>query len=877
MFYYAKLNGDNICTELVSESTAISDPQYIAIPSLDQTLLGQMFNRSSEEFQTVYYYAVLDADNVVADVEFHTTQQTTNSTYLSITFEQYETITGLYWNGEAFVEPPISIRAIASTDEVNFKNEDKWLSDVLNEMIAESEAIGNDVSTVETNIETLTTSLTALSGTVANKADATHTHAISEVTGLNECISTLESDVSSVESDVAALDESVSALATSVAGKANASHTHTEDEITGLAESFASVAVDISALIAAVNTKADATHIHDIEDVTGLEIALGGKANASHTHTDADLSGVVKSINGTAPDASGNIVLDLEDMTAAEILAAIKTVDGAESGIDADTLDGKHATAFANASHNHNGVYATADHTHDNYLTAAALDGLATTESVNTALAGKSDTSHNHNSLYASIAHTHAMEDVTGLVTALAGKANADHNHNTAYAAIVHSHGIEDVTGLTTALAGKSDSSHNHNGVYATADHTHSQYVTTSSLDAFAEDVETALGEKSDTGHTHSQYATTTALSNLQTTVNSKANASHTHAQSDVTGLATALNGKANISHTHAQSDITGLANALNGKSNTGHTHTLESIGAAAANHTHTDNVNVEKTSSPCARLAVADTQRETRIYKNATSTADFGTVICDYDGSGARDRLTLCRNNALADKLVLTVQNADNTNTNYRIYGVHNKPTPADIGAAAETHTHAYLPLTGGTINGDLNVSGVIKCGGQQAFYYASSTQSQTLGTGNATGGTHIACGSTADVTVNGARMQIPSLLPRNGGTFQIGNTSNRFNGIYLKSQPNVSSDERLKTAIQPLDDNELFEFISKLKVVSYEYLGDETERIGLIAQDVIAANPNLAEKYFVEQDEDGYYSMRPADLVFALIAAVKELIKRI
>lgn len=45
-----------------------------------------------------------------------------------------------------------------------------------------------------------------------------------------------------------------------------------------------------------------------------------------------------------------------------------------------------------------------------------------------------------------------------------------------------------------------------------------------------------------------------------------KANASHTHAQSDITGLASALAGKAASSHTHAQSDITGLETALAGK-----------------------------------------------------------------------------------------------------------------------------------------------------------------------------------------------------------------------------------------------------------------------------------------------------------------------
>lgn len=44
------------------------------------------------------------------------------------------------------------------------------------------------------------------------------------------------------------------------------------------------------------------------------------------------------------------------DQTAAEILTAIKTVDGAGSGLDADTLDGNQASAFALASHTHDYV-----------------------------------------------------------------------------------------------------------------------------------------------------------------------------------------------------------------------------------------------------------------------------------------------------------------------------------------------------------------------------------------------------------------------------------------------------------------------------------------------------------------------------------------
>lgn len=52
-----------------------------------------------------------------------------------------------------------------------------------------------------------------------------------------------------------------------------------------------------------------------------------------------------------------------------------------------------------------------------------------------------------------------------------------------------------------------------------------------------------------------------------KTTWNSKANGTHTHATSDVTGLDTALSGKASSIHTHAISDVTGLQTALDGKS----------------------------------------------------------------------------------------------------------------------------------------------------------------------------------------------------------------------------------------------------------------------------------------------------------------------
>lgn len=198
--------------------------------------------------------------------------------------------------------------------------------------------------------------------------------------------------------------------------------------------------------------------------------------------------------------------------------------------------------------------------------------------------------------------------------------------------------------------------------------------------------------------------------------------------------------------------------------------------------------------------------------------------------------------------------------------------------GKADATHNHdgAYLSVDGGSLDGDLNVNGVLRVNGNQAFYTNASGSAQTIGTNNATAGTTICCGSSATVTVNGSKMNVPSIVPRATSIYQIGNTSLRFNGIYLVNSPNVSSDKRMKKDIVEMDNKALSDFVNSLNVVGYKYIGDDKDRIGLIAQDVVEADDTLAP-YFVEVDEEGYMSMRPSDLVFPLIAAVQKLTKEV
>ncbi len=110
------------------------------------------------------------------------------------------------------------------------------------------------------------------------------------------------------------------------------------------------------------------------------------------------------------------------------------------SGGNADTVDGKHASFFAEANHTHN--YAAAGHTHD--------DRYYTETEVNSLLAGKAAANHSHS--YAASSHTHddryyTESEVNNL---LAGKAASNHTHN--YAAASHTHTASQVSGLPTKL-----------------------------------------------------------------------------------------------------------------------------------------------------------------------------------------------------------------------------------------------------------------------------------------------------------------------------------------------------------------------------------------------------------------------------------------
>lgn len=193
--------------------------------------------------------------------------------------------------------------------------------------------------------------------------------------------------------------------------------------------------------------------------------------------------------------------------------------------------------------------------------------------------------------------------------------------------------------------------------------------------------------------------------------------------------------------------------------------------------------------------------------------------------------------------------------------------------------HTHEagnYLPLTGGAVVGDvdltgeLDIDGVLRMGGQQALY--NSGTNLIVGTNNLP--VIIGCPADKDVTINGMNLGCGNIHPRGHASHGIGISSKRWKDVFLVNSPNVSSDRRLKDKIESVDADKMLEFVDKLNVVDYVFKDNpEVERIGLIAQEVEEAGGDK----FIEIGDDGMYGLHGADLVYPLIAAVQALYSRV
>jgi hypothetical protein len=137
--------------------------------------------------------------------------------------------------------------------------------------------------------------------TFQSYALASHTHSISDVTGLQ----------------------------TALDGKASSSHTHSISDVTGLQT--------------ALDGKAASSHTHSISEVTGLQTALDGKASSSHTHGNITNAGAIGTTSGQiVVTTTSGVLTTASTISTSQVsgLGTLATQNGTFSGTSSGTNTG---------------------------------------------------------------------------------------------------------------------------------------------------------------------------------------------------------------------------------------------------------------------------------------------------------------------------------------------------------------------------------------------------------------------------------------------------------------------------------------------------------------------------------------------------------
>lgn len=274
--------------------------------------------------------------------------------------------------------------------------------------------------------------------------------------------------------------------------------------------------------------------------------------------------------------------------------------------------------------------------------------------------------------------------------------------------------------------------------------------------------------------------------------------------------------------YTKAESDAKyATKEALEDKADATHSHNEY----AAAEHTHTGYAEAEHTHTGYAATDHAHTGYA------AADHAHNGYAASDHTHNNYAATSHSHSQNEITGLASALAGKADSNHT-HSGYAASNH---SHSGYASSNHSHSeYFPSTGGTISGETNFSGgLVKAKGVQAIFHS---------------GSQLVYGSN--------------------------NLPTRIAGSAITSTKTITvdSDERLKADINELDKQVLIDFMKKIELVSYRYKDEPegTKHIGVIAQQLLEINPNVAQ-YFVKVDENGYYSVDYTALSLMALLAVQ------
>lgn len=412
-----------------------------------------------------------------------------------------------------------------------------------------------------------------------------------------------------------------------------------------------------------------------ITAIAKLEGGLDNKANTSGSYPNLTvgtankvLNSLTLSLNGESQTAFNGNAAVMIDITAEKIGAAASNHD--HSGVyqpvgNYSVVGHKHTkseiTDMPTTLPNPNALTLKVGSVSHSYTGSSATSIDITTESIGAQPKGDyALSSHNHSGVYAPVSHTHTIDQI-GKLTGYAKASSA--------AAI-------DVTDTILIALGKLEKSldgKQASGSYAASSHTHTKSQIT--------DFPTSMKNPnaitiSLNGTSQGAYDGSAALSINITPASigaqaagSYAAASHTHAWDAISGKPSTFTP---AGHNQASSTITAM---------TGYAK-ASAVAAIAA----TDSLNV----------AIGKLEKALDSKQAAGS---YASSSHNHDSVYAK---TSHGNHVPATQTASNKVFLRNDNTWQTI-------TPANIGAAAASHTHAYLPTSGGTISGALTVTGQI------------------------------------------------------------------------------------------------------------------------------------------------------------------------
>ena len=358
---YAKIS--QLSSVMTYKGTVASES---ALPKSDQTI-GDVYNVTDTNMNYAWDGSKWDQLGSSVDLSGYLTSETANSTFAtkSELTGGYLPLAGGTLTGNVTVPAPTA-EGHASTkkyvdDKITGLNISQYATTasltkyapLANPKFTGTATVGGQTIATVNQIPDI--SNLATKSEVAGKANATHTHTVSQVTDLSTTLAkylplsggTLTGKVTGTITqadaatnatndgsgkNIASTYATKTELSDGLATKAASTHTHTTAQVDGLDTALAG--------------KAATNHTHTIANVTDLQTTLDGKAAASHTHEIANVNGLQDALDGkqAAGDYALNSALEEYVPKAGDIDAVTYnqknyTVSGSSYTITKDTPD----------------------------------------------------------------------------------------------------------------------------------------------------------------------------------------------------------------------------------------------------------------------------------------------------------------------------------------------------------------------------------------------------------------------------------------------------------------------------------------------------------------------------------------------------------